>query len=236
MCRHDAIALTDRGSETDRERCEACGDCVEACPADARALAGRTITVAELVAAIEKDRVFLDRSGGGVTFSGGEPLMQPDFLGAAIAACRAAGWHTAVETSGYGTPEAMAVAATADLVLFDLKIHDAAEHRRLTGVSNRLILKNFAQVAARHSDVRVRLPLVPGLTDGWDNIEAIGRLAASAGVRRVDLLPYHTAGRAKYERLGRLYALADTAPPSPDAIDGTRRQLERLGLAVQTGG
>jgi len=133
LCRHDAIALTDDGYDTNRERCQACGECVDACPAEARTLAGRTMTVTELVADIEKDRVFLDRSGGGVTFSGGEPLMQPDFLAEAIAACRAAGWHTAVETSGYGTPPAVAAAATADLILFDLKVHDEAQHRRASG-------------------------------------------------------------------------------------------------------
>lgn len=236
LCRHEAIASIDDGYETNRDRCEACGDCVDACPADARTLAGRTMTVDELVAEIDKDRVFMERSGGGVTFSGGEPLMQPEFLREAIAACRARGWHTAVETSGYGTPPAMAAAATADLVLFDLKVHDEAEHRRATGVSNRLILENFTRIAAWHRDVRVRVPLVPGVTDGPENIEAIGQLAQTAGIARVDLLPYHTAGLAKYDRLGRPYGLAGTAPPSTDTVAATRAQLERLGLTVHVGG
>jgi len=236
ICAHEAIALTGDVYGTDRERCEACGDCVEACPADARALAGRTLTVAELVAEIAKDRVFIERSGGGVTFSGGEPLMQPEFLRDAIAACRAEGWHTAVETSGYGTPPAMAAAATADLVLFDLKVHDDAEHRRMTGVSNRLILDNFRRVAGWHRDVRVRVPLVPGVTDGRENVEAIGTLARAVGVARVDLLPYHTAGLAKYDRLGRPYGLVGTAPPSEKVLISTRDRLERLGLIVHVGG
>jgi len=236
FCRHDAITQTDDGYETNRARCEVCGECVDACPADARTLAGRPMTVRELVAEIEKDRVFLERSGGGVTFSGGEPLMQPAFLGAAIASCRAAGWHTAVETSGYGTEEAMDVAATADLVLFDLKLFDEEAHRRYTGVSNRLIHDNFLRIAASHQDVRVRVPLVPGITDGWDNLEAIARLAASAGVTRLDLLPYHTAGIAKYDRLGRAYRLSDTAPPAAESLADTRQRLERLGLDVHLGG
>jgi pyruvate formate lyase activating enzyme len=236
FCSHDAISETEAGYETDRERCEACGECAEACPADARVLAGHPITVPELMDEIEKDRVFLDRSQGGVTFSGGEPLMQPEFLAEAIAACRAEGLHTAVETSGYGAREAVDVLATADLVLFDLKIHDDADHRRFTGVSNRLILDNFAYLAGRHEDVRVRVPLVPGVTDGARNLEAIGALAAKAGVRRIDLLPYHTAGLAKYDRLGRTYRLPDAKPPAPDALAEARQSLERLGLAVHLGG
>jgi len=127
VCDFDAITMDrQRLPVVDAVRCTACGDCVEACPADARTLAGRTMTIDELVAEIDRDRVFIERSGGGVTFSGGEPLMQPEFLREAIAACRTQGWHTAVETSGYGTPPAMAAAATADLVLFDLKVHDEA--------------------------------------------------------------------------------------------------------------
>jgi len=236
ICTRAAIAQADAAYATDRARCEACGDCVEACPAEARTLAGQVMTVEALVAEIAKDRTFIERSGGGVTFSGGEPLMQPEFLREAVAACRAEGWHTAVETSGYGTPPAVAAAATADLVLFDLKVYDEAEHRRMTGVSNRLILENFKRVAGWHRDVRVRVPLVPGLTDEHGNIDAIGRLARSVGVARVDLLPYHTAGLAKYDRLGRPYGLPNTAPPSVELLAATRDHLERLGLTVHVGG
>jgi pyruvate formate lyase activating enzyme len=236
FCSHDAIADTGDGYTTDHARCEACGECAEACPAGARVLAGRAITVPELMTEIEKDRVFFRESGGGVTFSGGEPLMQPVFLAEAIAACRDAGLHTAVETSGYGAREALDALTMADLVLFDLKIHDEADHVRFTGVSNRLILENFITLAGRHRDVRVRVPLVPGVTDDARNLAAIGALAASAGVTRIDLLPYHTAGLAKYDRLGRSYQLPDAKPPAPDALDGAREQLERLGLSVHLGG
>jgi pyruvate formate lyase activating enzyme len=236
FCSHDAISETDAGYHTHRERCEACGECAEACPADARVLAGRPITVPELMTEIEKDRVFVDQSQGGVTFSGGEPLMQPAFLAEALAACRGIGLHTAVETSGYGTRDAIDALATADLILFDLKIHDDADHRRFTGVSNRLILENFVYLAERHPAVRVRVPLVPGVTDAPGNLEAIGALAKKAGVSRIDLLPYHTAGIAKYDRLGRTYRLPDATPPPAEALALARQSLERLGLAVHLGG
>jgi pyruvate formate lyase activating enzyme len=236
FCPNHAIVETEAGYETNRERCRACGTCADECPADARTIAGRWVSPAELVAEVEKDRVFLDRSGGGVTFSGGEPLMQPDFLGDAIDACRSAGIHTAVETSGLGTAHAIDVAARADLVLFDLKIFDDERHRRFTGASNRVILQNFVRLTSRHRAVRVRIPFVPGINDDLENLQAIGAFAAVHGVTRLDLLPYHTAGSAKYERLDREYRLAGLAPPSPEALESAQRELEALGLAVHIGG
>jgi pyruvate formate lyase activating enzyme len=199
-------------------------------------IAGRWISVSELLEEIDKDRVFIDRSGGGVTFSGGEPLLQHDFLGEALAACRAAGIHTAVETSGFGTAYALDTAATADLVLFDLKILDDERHRQYTGVSNRIILNNFVRLAARHTAVRVRMPLVPGINDDVENLQAIGRFAAVHGVTGIDLLPYHSGGEAKYERLGRVYALPGLAPPSAEAVAAAGKSLEACGISVHIGG
>jgi pyruvate formate lyase activating enzyme len=186
----------------------------------------------ELVAEVERDRVFLDRSGGGVTFSGGEPLMQPEFLGEALSGCKAAGLHTAVETSGFGSRFALDEAARADLVLFDLKIHDEERHLQFTGVSNRIILENFVRLTGRHRAVRVRVPLIPGINDDRENLEAIGALAAVQGATGVDLLPYHTAGAAKYERLGRPYLLAGVTAPSPEAVLAAKHCLESCGLPV----
>lgn len=236
FCAHDAITQTDEGYVTDRTRCDACGECTEACPSGARTIAGRPWTVPELVAEIEKDRIFLGQSGGGVTFSGGEPLLQPEFLREAIDACRAAGLHTAVETSGFGSRLAIDAAARADLILFDLKILDDERHRRYTGVSNRVILENFAYLAPRHPDLRVRIPVIPGINDALRNLAGIGALAKVHGVNRIDLLPYHTAGLAKYDRLGRPYALPDVATLAPEALGPARQHLEEFGLTVHIGG
>jgi pyruvate formate lyase activating enzyme len=235
VCGHDAIVWADHRYVTDRGRCRPCADCADACPSGARSIAGRIFSVPELVAEIEKDRVFMAESGGGVTFSGGEPLMQPEFLREAIDACRAAGIHTAVETSGFGSRRAVDAALGADLLLFDLKLLDDDRHRRCTGVSNGIILRNFAYVAARHPAVRVRMPVVPGVNDDAWNVNATGALAMTNGVTRIDLLPYHTAGVARYERLGRAYALPDVAP-APDSLGPARRRLEGLGLTVHVGG
>jgi pyruvate formate lyase activating enzyme len=236
FCSHDAIVQQGDGYVTDRDRCEACGDCTDACPSGARAIAGRPWTVPELLAEIDKDRVFLGQSGGGVTFSGGEPLLQPVFLREAIDACRAAGLHTAVETSGFGNRQALDAAARADLVLFDLKILDEERHRKYTGVSNRLILENFAHLAPRHPAVRVRVPVIPGINDDLQNLAGIAALAKAHGITRIDLLPYHTAGTAKYDRLGRPYGLPDVPTLAPEALVPVQQQLQEFGLTVHIGG
>ena len=139
---------------------------------------------------IESDRVFMEQSGGGVTFSGGEPLMQPAFLAAALDACRAAGLHTAIETSGYASWAAMSVAFRADLVFFDLKAADDDMHRCVTGVSNQRILENFRRMAAAHPAVRPRLPLVPGINDGPQLVRTLSDLSAvGPAVLSVSVVP-----------------------------------------------
>jgi pyruvate formate lyase activating enzyme len=234
-CRSHAIADTGAGFATDHVRCDGCGDCVDCCPTGARSLAGRTLTVPALMKTVEAERVFFGASGG-VTFSGGEPLMQPRFLSAAIDACRAAGVHVAVETSGYAAPTAADVLLGADLVLFDLKLADDARHRRATGVSNRPIRDNFRRLTRHHARVAVRVPVIPGINDDPGNLEAIARFAVRHGVPDLTLLPYHTAGRAKYARLDRPYTLEATPALPAAALLETAARLERIGLSVHIGG
>ncbi len=236
-CPHDAISDTGSAIVTDPSRCEVCGTCIRACPNGAREIAGRTLTVEELLAEIEKDVLFFDESGGGVTFSGGEPLMQPDFLEAALAECRSRRIRTAVDTCGLGDPRALArAAANTDLFLFDVKLIDDERHRQVTGASNARVLDNLRQLAADGRNIRVRFPLVPGINDRPDDVAALGRLVKSLGLRRVDVLPYHRAGIAKYERLNADYLLRDTRPPTPAAIEEAVATLAGFGLQVQVGG
>jgi pyruvate formate lyase activating enzyme len=236
-CPHHAIHDGGDGFETLTGECALCGTCAAVCPTGAREIAGRRVTVSELLAEIERDVVFYDQSGGGVTFSGGEPLAQAAFLEAMLAACRERAIHSAIETSGFAPIDRFqAVAALADLVLFDVKLLDDERHRRVTGVSNRIILENLARLARWHRAVRVRVPLVPGVNDAPSDLDAIGRLLASLGLHAVDVLPYHTAGAAKYARLGRPYRLAGAPPPSSDVVAGAVRALEASGLAVHVGG
>jgi pyruvate formate lyase activating enzyme len=235
-CERGAIVELDGQIETLRAHCAVCGECAQACPSGARDIVGREVTVGELVTDLERDTPFFDRSGGGVTFSGGEPLMQAQFLALALGACRERGIHTAVETAGFAPWPAIEVAATADLVLFDLKLRDEARHRYFTGVSNGLILENLARLASTRNNVRVRIPLVPGVNDDAAEIDGLGRFLATTSVREIDVLPYHTAGIAKYRRLGREAPLPDAVPPTPADVEAACRRLEQFGLSVHVGG
>jgi pyruvate formate lyase activating enzyme len=184
-----------------------------------------------------RDRVFYEESGGGVTFSGGEPLAQPDFLTALLRACRAAGLHTAVDTCGFSPRERLlAFAPLVDLFLFDVKLVDDARHRDLTGLPAAPILENLRALAAVHGDVWIRVPVVPGHTDAEADVGATAALVAGlSGVRQVSLLPYHRTGAAKARRLGRAYPLDTLAPPSRERLDALAGLFREHGLAVRIG-
>jgi len=217
--------------------CTACGACVETCPAGARQLAGRETTVDEVMEEVLRDRVFYEESGGGVTFSGGEPLAQPDFLEALLEACRAASVHTAVDTCGFSSrARLLALAPLVDLFLFDVKLVDDARHLSLTGLPAAPILKNLRALAESGATVWIRVPVVPGHTDGERDLAATADLVAGLpGVRRVSLLPYHRTGAPKAGRLGREYALDALAPTPPERLETLAALFRDRGLDVQIG-
>jgi pyruvate formate lyase activating enzyme len=197
---------------------------------------GRAMGLDELMAVIEKDVLFYDESGGGVTFSGGEPLAQPDFLDAALAACQHHEIHAALDTSGFSPPAILErLLPRLQLVLFDLKIMDDDQHRQYTGVSNRPILDNLNRVAASRTPLRIRVPLVPGITDAVENLDHIARFAAALDrVQGIDLLPFHRIGEAKYRRLGLAAPAID--PPAPEQTALAKHQFESAGFDVTIGG
>jgi pyruvate formate lyase activating enzyme len=211
---------------------------VDACPTEARQAAGREWSVAKLVETVLRDRVFYDDSGGGVTFSGGEPLAQFEFLRAALLACRAEGLHTAVDTCGLArTEDLLAVASLADLILYDLKFMDEAKHREYTGVSNGMILENLGALGRAHRRIWVRVPVIPGINDSDRELDATAQFAAAIpGVQRVDLLPYHRTGLEKLRRLGRSNPLAEVLPPSAQALAGAVKIFQMHGLAASAAG
>ena len=218
--------------------CLRCGACVEACPSGARRMVGRDMSVAEVLAEVLKDRMFYEESGGGVTFSGGEPLAQHGFVGAALEQCRQRGLHTAVDTCGYG-PEAalLGLAARADLFLYDLKIMDEAAHEDYCGVSNRLIHSNLKALGAVHDQIWLRIPVIPGVNDTRAEAQAMARFAAGVrGIRQVTLLPYHQTGVQKFKRLGLDYRLASAQPPSQEAMEAFGAVFAAAGLPVKIGG
>jgi pyruvate formate lyase activating enzyme len=208
------------------------------CQTKAREIAGKPVKVSEVMEAVEKDNIFYDESGGGVTFSGGEPFMQPTFLQNLLEACKEKGLRTAVETCGFVNAETlMASCPYVDLYLYDLKVIDNETHRRFTGVSNEIILKNLQQLSHSHDQVIVRFPIIPGVNDNEENVLQLGEFVSSLGsVKEIDVLPYHDLGVGKYKRLGMMNRMPEVEQPSPVRVSGIVEKLQGFGLLVKVGG
>jgi pyruvate formate lyase activating enzyme len=238
-CPNGAVRTIDGSPSFDRATCLTCGEhpCVEACPSGALSVAGTRMTADQVMARVAADRAFYANSGGGVTFSGGEPFAQPAFLRDLLARSKSLRIRTAVETCGYVERDILeAMEPLVDLFLFDLKVLDEAHHREATGVSNAVILANLAALAARRAkDLTVRVPLVPGFTDDEENLEATAAYLLRLGVQRVELMPYHPLGMDKYAALGRQYALGDVSPPHPSGIEKHVARFRSWGLACEAG-
>jgi pyruvate formate lyase activating enzyme len=212
VCPEDALILEFGGMQIDRQRCTVCGECAQACPSAALEVIGKKWTVAALMEDLLKDQVFFETSGGGVTLSGGEPMLQVDFLCEMLPRLARAGIHMALDTCGALPWERYErVLSWVKLVLIDLKIMDAGRHRKATGADNALILENARRMAAQGKPMWVRTPVIPGYTDDLENIQAIGDFIRRElpTVERWDLLAYTNLGRPKYHRLDRVYALEE---------------------------
>ena len=203
----------------DRKQCRQCGACEAAC-SGAIKLCGKPMSVDEVLREVMKDSVFYANSGGGLTISGGEPLMQADFTLALLKAAKESGIHTAIETSGYAKWEVIdSLADYVDLFLWDVKESDSDRHKTFTGVDNTLILSNLHRLNDRGAKVVLRCPIIPGCNDRKEHLEAIGRMAEELScVERVDIEPYHPMGKSKAEALGREYPLDDLTFPSDEAV------------------
>ncbi|HTY57301.1 MAG TPA: glycyl-radical enzyme activating protein [Bacteroidota bacterium] len=237
-CPSGAIVEREGKIETLPDLCARCGTCADVCAADAREIVGRTMTVDDVMREIERDVPFYRESGGGVTFSGGEPLLQHRFLVSLLRACAGAGLSTVVDTAGYASPDVLyRVASLTDLFLYDLKSIDEDVHRRFAGISGALIRGNLSRLASWGKKVVIRMPIIPGVNDSRANIEEAGRFIASLGnVVRVQLLPYHTIGVDKYMRLGIPYTLAGLEAPRQEAMNSIAEDLRRFHPVVSIGG
>ena len=238
VCPQEAISWNGAGVVTDRTSCTRCGLCAGICFAEARETIGREMTVAEVMAEIERDLSFYDESGGGVTFSGGEPLLQRDFLLALLKSCRDREIRTALDTSGFASWDTLDRARHyIDLFLYDLKVMDGAKHQAFTGVSNQLILENLQALAERGHHINLRVAIIPGFNDDDDNIRRIGEFAAALPqVKLISILPYHNTATDKYSRLDKAYAISDIRPPSAERMAEIAQTLSNFGLEVKIGG
>lgn len=211
-CPKDALRLTPGGLAINRESCDACGLCEDACPAGALEVVGRGYTAAEAFDEVERDEVFYRNSGGGVTVSGGEPTMQPRFVAELLSRCRESGIHTALDTCGYSSPEALSgLLELSDMVLLDLKLIDGERHMEMTGVSVDPVLKSARLIADSGRPLWVRTPIIPGCTDSDENIRTLARFIRDElpNAERWDLLAFNNTCGAKYSRLDMSWRFED---------------------------
>jgi pyruvate formate lyase activating enzyme len=223
---------------TDSHKCVRCGSCADACPAGARRLVGREISVGDLINEAERDRPFYEQTRGGVTFSGGEPLVQDKFLLECLEECRARGLHVAVDTCGFASRDiTLQVSKLTHLLLFDLKILDHKAHEVLTGVPLQPILDNLRAADDDGAEIIVRFPLIPGITDSAKNIDALGNFVSSLrNTRRVHVLSFHRTASDKYARLGRPWSFGGVTPAPRDQVDRAVESLRGHGLKADSGG
>ncbi len=224
---------------TNRSMCCNCGKCVSACPNESRGIAGKNMSVSEVLEKVQKDRLFIDSSGGGITVSGGEPLMHPDFTEALLRAAKEDGLHTAIESCSFASRGVVdRVFRYVDLGLLDIKHMDPKEHERLTGVSNNLILENLIHI---YHDLMVpfmiSIPVIPGYNDSDENIAATAifiseKLGKDVPVR---LLPYHRLGESKNDSLGKPMDFS-IIPPSEEHMHHLKELVTAYGLSAQIGG
>lgn len=238
ICPQKVMTQTDDGIITDPAKCDLCQSCAEHCPSGAVEFAGRKVTVAEVVRQVEKDTAFYDQSGGGITLSGGEPLMQPEFLLELLEACNDLDIHRAVDTTGYADAELLLkVAQKTDLFLYDLKFMDADKHRDFTGVSNQLILNNLKLLSQHKARIQVRIPIIPGINSDADNIhQTADFIAELSGIEHIAILPFHNSARGKYGRLGMECISSDIERPDDELLKMIAAWLAQSGLPVKIGG
>ena len=239
ICPQQACELTAGGIVTDESLCIACGTCAGICPARATEMSGQYESVGDLLDLIERERPFFDQSGGGVTFSGGEPLLQPEFLCEILDACGRMGIHRTVDTSGLANSGTLlAVAGRTDLFLYDLKLMNPNRHKDWTGAGNKLILKNLRLLAESGAEIRIRIPLIKGVNDDDGNIEATATFVAGlpGPKKEVDLLPYHNVAAGKFAKLGKVFEAGVMEEPGAEDLERVIARFSDQGLTATVGG
>lgn len=237
LCPRHAHALREKKHEFLPDLCNACGVCEPECPGGALKLYGRNVSVEEVLGIALEDRPFYQESGGGVTLSGGEPLMQPEFTLAFLSALKENGIHTALDTCCFVSQEILrTVLPATDLFLVDFKHADSAEHRKLTGQPNEPVRNNLRFLSEHGAEIEIRIPFVPGCNDSDANMEATGQFLGSLrGITCVRLLPYHSLARTKYKALGLPDTMPRTEPPDDERLRRAAAILNRYGLNARSG-
>ena len=248
-CKKGALTFTEKGIRIDRAICEGCGECAEACPSTAMELIGKIWSLEKLVAEVRKDRAYFEKSGGGITVSGGEPTMQWRFASNLLKALREKGIHTALDTCGMSAWEALeSCLAHADMVLFDLKEIDPEKHREFSGAANEKILENVIRVRdhmrsrLKRGEIWIRTPLVPGATANEENIAGIARFISknlAGSIARWDLCSFNNLCKDKYQRLGLEWQFSNAELLDEELVERlvsvARRELKEPGIVRWSG-
>lgn len=246
-----------------KDRCISCGECLkcskdgeigpgvydnlpdelldsilESCTTEARDVYGKLVLASNVMAEVKKDLPFFEESGGGVTFSGGEPFSQPEFLEGLLIEAKKMDLHVAVDTCGLAPwPLIEKLRSRIDLFLYDLKIMDESRHIAETGVSNTTILANLKKLSAVNENIIIRIPLVPGINDDEENIrDLISFIKSLKSRHQVKILPYHQAGMSKYELLKKEYQLGHVQKPDTAGLEGIASSFRQHGIKVSIGG
>lgn len=235
-CKQQALSVSN-AFFIDRERCIQCGKCTQVCPTQALEMKGKRMTVADVMRELPKEENLYRRSGGGITLSGGEPLAQPAFARELLKACKEKGWHTAMETTGFTTPEVIAdVFPYVDLALTDIKAINPAIHLANTGIENSQILENLLRISFLTKTI-VRIPVIPGVNDNPEEIHNIAEFARlMSNVDTLHLLPYHSFGENKYGLLGRIYPMGEADSIAESKMELLKREVESSGFHCHIGG
>lgn len=237
VCPEKAILINKESISYDREKCRLCGKCIDKCLQNARELSGNIYTVDELFNEIEKDFIFYEQSKGGVTFSGGEPLCQIDFLEGILKKCVDNGIHTTLDTSLYSPWTTIdRILNYTDLFLVDIKHMDSITHKKYTGVENHLILENIKKLSMEGKKIYIRFPVIPGINDEIKNLESMRDFIKDLNITQINLLPYHKMGMDKYKRILTEYKLEDLKEPSNDHMNDIADFISQAGVKVKIGG
>ena len=236
-CPENAIEIKGGYPVTDKHKCILCGKCSDFCPTTAKEYVGKDVSVKEIMKEIIKDQVFYEESGGGVTFSGGEPMLYKDFLDEVLKACKTRGIHTAVDTSGEVSFESFdKIKDNVDLFLYDIKMMDTKRHKKYTGVGNELILENLKRLSDSGANIFVRMPIIAGINDDDLNIDESVTYLSKLNIIEVNLLPYHKMGMDKYKRLDMKYKLSGMEKPSDARMEQIKNKFIKAGIKVKIGG
>ncbi|MBR3555519.1 MAG: glycyl-radical enzyme activating protein [Oscillospiraceae bacterium] len=234
QCPTGAAAMVEGEVQIDRAKCVSCGKCVESCFYDAMHWTGEKVTVDKVMKTILRDKMYYENSGGGVTCSGGEILMQPDFVAEIFRRCHEQGIHTNADTCGFGTEEAVRkIMAYADLCYYDIKHMDPEKHKKYTGVGNEVILRNLELTLSLGVKTVVRVPLIPEHNADEANLNALADYVKGlgSGVDHVCFLPYHVYGESKYKMIGRQYPLHDLRKLTEEEMQRAVEIVESRGIA-----